>query len=47
MNAYPLRNVPSELWTKAKHIAIDKKITLRELIINALTEYVKKNKKGK
>lgn len=39
-NDYLLRDVPQELMDKAKHRAIDEHITLRELIIRAITEYI-------
>lgn len=48
MNGYILRNVSDDLWEKAKHICIDDKITMRELITSALSDYVDKiNKKAK
>jgi len=37
---YLLRDVPQELWDKAKHRAIDEHITLRELIIQSLQQYL-------
>jgi hypothetical protein len=38
---YILRDIPSELWDKAKHRAIEEGVSLRELILNAIEEYVK------
>ena len=40
---YLLRDVPAELWTAAKHKAVDEGINLRELILKALQEYLMKN----
>jgi hypothetical protein len=39
---YLLRNIPVELWDRAKHRAIDDGISLRELILRALEYYLKK-----
>lgn len=39
---YLLRDIPDELWTAAKHKAIDKGMDLRELILDAIREYVGK-----
>ena len=38
--AYLLRDIPAELWTAAKHKAVDEGINLRELILKALQEYL-------
>jgi len=38
---YLLRNVPPGLWLKIKHRAVDEQSNLRELIIKALTQYIK------
>lgn len=38
--AYLLRDIPAELWTAAKHKAVDEKLSLRELILKALQEYL-------
>jgi uncharacterized Zn finger protein (UPF0148 family) len=38
---YMLRDIPGELWTAAKHKAIDKGLNLRELILDAIREYIK------
>lgn len=38
--AYQLRDIPTELWDKAKHQTINEKISLRELILKALYEYL-------
>ena len=38
---YLIRDVPQELWDRAKHRAIDESITLRELLLAALTQYLK------
>jgi len=39
---YLLRNIPDDLWTRAKHAAIDRGISLRELILSALRNEVSK-----
>jgi len=39
--AYLLRDIPAELWTAAKHRAVDEGLSLRELILTALQEYLK------
>ena len=41
--SYLLRDVPEELWTAAKHRAVDEGLNLRELIMKALQEYLMKN----
>jgi hypothetical protein len=41
--SYLLRDIPAELWTAAKHKAVDEKLNLRELILKALQEYLMKN----
>jgi hypothetical protein len=38
---YILRDVPAELMNAAKHKAIDEGISLRELIMDALRQYLK------
>jgi hypothetical protein len=37
---YILRDIPSELWDRAKHRAIDDGISLRELILQALEKHL-------
>ena len=37
---YLLRDIPKGLWKHAKHKAIDEGISLRELILKALKQYV-------
>ena len=39
---YLLRDIPEELWTAAKHKAVDKSMNLRELLLEALREYISK-----
>ena len=39
--AYLLRDIPAELWLAAKHKAVDEGLSLRELILKALQEYLK------
>ena len=38
---YLLRDIPEDLWTKAKHRAIDDGDSLRDLILKSLHEYLK------
>jgi hypothetical protein len=35
-----LRDVPRELWDKAKHLAINEGISIRELILTAISKYI-------
>ena len=37
---YLFRDVPDEIWTKARHRAVDDKESLRDLIIKALYNYL-------
>ena len=37
---YLLRDIPEELWTAAKHKAVDKGMDLRELILDAIRKYI-------
>ena len=39
--SYLLRDIPAELWTAAKHKAVDEGLSLRELLLKALQEYLK------
>ena len=39
---YMLRDIPKDLWIAAKHKAVDKGMDLRELILDAIREYVSK-----
>ena len=39
---YLLRDIPEDLWITAKHEAMDKGMNLRELILDAVREYVYK-----
>ena len=38
--SYLLRDIPAELWTAAKHRAVDEGLNLRELILKALQAYL-------
>jgi hypothetical protein len=39
---YLLRDIPKELWDKAKHKAVDNNLSsLRELLLLAIKEYIK------
>ena len=42
VGSYLLRDIPTELWDAAKHEAINKGISLRELLLDALRAYIKK-----
>lgn len=37
---YLLRNIPTALWDRAKHRAVDEGISLRELLLQALKSYL-------
>lgn len=37
---YLLRDIPEDLWNQAKHVAIDKGLSLRELLLEALRKYI-------
>lgn len=37
---YILRDIPAELWDKAKHKAVDEGVSLREIVLSALEKYV-------
>lgn len=37
---YILRDISQELWVKAKHRTIDDGVSLRELVLSALEEYL-------
>ena len=39
---YMLRDIPKDLWIAAKHKAVDKGMNLRELILDAIREYISK-----
>jgi hypothetical protein len=39
---YLIRNIPPDLWTLAKHRAVDEDISLRELIFKALKFYLER-----
>jgi ribosomal protein S14 len=38
--SYLLRDIPEDLWTQAKHTAIDKGLSLRDLILEAVRAYI-------
>ena len=40
---YLIRDVPSDLWNKAKHRGIDDGVSLRQVILSALDEYLNKS----
>lgn len=43
---YLLRNIPDELWRRAKHQAVDEKISLRDLILRAIRDYLDPKKEA-
>jgi predicted HicB family RNase H-like nuclease len=45
MSDYLIRDFPEDLHKAAKHQAVDEKITLRDLILKAVEEYLKATKK--
>ena len=40
VGGYLLRDIPEELWQRAKHRAVDDKVSLRDLVIAALRAYL-------
>lgn len=42
MKSYLLRSIPADLWQAAKHAAVDRGISLRELILDAIRQAVAK-----
>lgn len=42
---YLLRDIPEDLWTAAKHRAVDEGISLRKMILEALRAYLAKEKR--
>jgi hypothetical protein len=38
--SYLLRDIPDDLWTAAKHRAVDQGVSLRDLILQALRSYL-------
>jgi hypothetical protein len=39
---YIIRDLPQDLWQQAKHAAVDARISLRELLLRALRDYLAK-----
>ena len=37
---YLLRDIPDKLWQRAKHRAVDEKLSLRDLILHAVEKYL-------
>jgi hypothetical protein len=44
---YLLRNIPKDLWDRAKHRAIDDGDSLRSLILKAIQKYLQTEKRRK
>ena len=42
---YLLRDIPPALWRKAKHVAVEENATLRAILLRALEEFCKVNKR--
>ncbi|MFZ5501796.1 MAG: hypothetical protein ACOY58_07815 [Candidatus Micrarchaeota archaeon] len=40
---YLLRDIPPALWKKARHVAVEEELTLRELLLKSLEEYCRKS----
>jgi len=40
--AYTLTRIPKPLWLKARHVALERGITMRELLLQALTAFIAK-----
>ena len=40
--AYTLTRIPKPLWIKARHVALERGITMRELLLQALTAFIAK-----
>ena len=38
--SYLLRDIPQDLWTAAKHKAVDEDSSLRDLVLNSLRAYL-------
>jgi len=38
--SFMIRDIPKDLWDKAKHKAIDEGCTLREIVLSAVSDYV-------
>jgi hypothetical protein len=41
---YLLRDVPAELWQRAEHLAIDKSMSMRDLVLAAVIKYLENPK---
>ena len=42
VGSYLLRDIPNDLWDKAKHEAVNRGVSLREMLITALSDSLKK-----
>lgn len=42
VGSYLLRDIPTSLWDEAKHVSVDRGVSLRELILAALRQEVQK-----
>ena len=47
MNDYILRNIPAALWLALKHRAVDEGLTIKALILRAITEYLEAREEKK
>ena len=37
---YLFRDIPPELWQQAKHLAVDRGISLRQLLLDSLRDFI-------
>ena len=40
-----LRNIPSDLWKRVRHLAIERSVAVHQIVIWALERYLKEEKK--
>ncbi len=45
MAIYTLKDIPDDVWREARKKAIDEGKTMREILIELLSEWIKKRKK--
>ena len=38
--SYTIKDIPEELWSRAKHRALDEGVSVRELLLTALEKYM-------
>ncbi|MGO8988746.1 MAG: hypothetical protein ACLQGU_04265 [bacterium] len=47
MAIYTLKDIPDDLWREARKKAIDEGVTMKDLLIRLLDEWIKKKKNKK